>query len=164
MHTLPTRMRRLKGPTAQDQGHVDCLLFVSLNSHTISRKFHGSLLDPHLSAHFSSPFSTSWTTLFPAPTQLGTSSLLNSSTSPNSCATPQRCLLFDRLTEQSPLTCYESKSLNEISSVHTPMNHTSRKNSFDTDFSDLATTVAATEKNDATEVGQLTSPLFSQER
>ena len=47
------------------------------------------------------------------------------------------------------------------SAEHTPINYSSRKNSFDTDFTDL---VAATEIIDATEMGQLTSHLFSQER
>ena len=65
----------------------------------ISSMVHGMLLNPHVSPHFSSPFSTP----FSAPTPLSTPSLLNSSTSPNPCATPQEGL-FCRLAEQSPLT------------------------------------------------------------
>ena len=42
--------------------------------------------------------------------------------------------------------------------------HPSRRNSFNTDYDDLTTTVAASETTDTKEVGQLTSPLFSQER
>ena len=54
-------------------------------------------------------------------------------------------------------------SLIEVSNEHTPINFPSR-DSFDTDVNDLVTTVAASEIAVTTEVGQLTSPLFSQKR
>ena len=95
---------------------------------------------------------------------MSTPSLLNSSASPNPCATPQGGLLFGHLAEQSPLTGYEPKSLIEGSSEHTPINSPSRNSSFDIDFSDLATTVDASERIDTTDLGQLTSPLSTQER
>ena len=60
----------------------------------------------------------------------------------------------------NPLTGYEPKSLIEVSSERTPINIPSRTGSLDA----LATTVDASEIVDTTEVGQLTSPLFSQER
>ena len=51
------------------------------------------------------------------------------------------------------------------SAVSTRRSSSSReKNNFDTDFNDVATTVAASESTDTMEVGQLTSPQFSQER
>ena len=68
------------------------------------------------------------------------------------------------IARQSPHTGYEPKSLIEVSSEHTPIKFPSRKASFNTDSNDLATTVAAPEITDTIEVGQLTSPLFSQER
>ena len=74
------------------------------------------------------------------------------------CATPHGRLQFGRLVEPTPLTGYERKS------EHTPINYTSRRNSFDTDCNDLTTTVAASEPPDITEVGQSTSPLLFQER
>ena len=68
------------------------------------------------------------------------------------------------IARRSPHTGYEPKSLIEISSEHTPIKFPSRKTSFNTDSNDLATTVAAPGVTDAIDVGQLTSPLFSQER
>ena len=59
---------------------------------------------------------------------------------------------------------YEPNSPIEVSSECTPIYFPSRKNSFNTDFNDLATTVVASEITDLMEVGQLTSPLFSQGR
>ena len=96
--------------------------------------FRGTLPD----ALFSSPFSTPCPTLVPSP--MTTLSLL------------------------CPLTGYEPKSLIVVSSVHTPINLSSRRGSLDTNLDHLATTVDASETIDTTEVGQLTSPLFSQER
>ena len=46
-------------------------------------------------------------------------------------ATPQGGILFGHLAEQSPLTGCEAKSLNEISSEHTPINFCFRVKSFD---------------------------------
>ena len=66
--------------------------------------FHGTLLEPQFSsASLSSVFLS---TLFPTstPNPMSTTSLLNSSTGSNPCATPQGGLLFGRLAEQSPLT------------------------------------------------------------
>ena len=73
-------------------------------------------------------------------------------------------MLFGHLVESTPLTGYEPKTCIDVSSEHTPINCPSRRNSFNTDYNDLTTTVAASETTDAKEVGQLTSPLFSQER
>ena len=95
---------------------------------------------------------------------MGTASLLHPSTSPNPCATPQGGLFFGRMAEQSRLTGDEPKTLIEVSSEHIPINLPSRKDSFVTDLNHLATTVDASAMIDTTEVGQLTSPLFSQER
>ena len=81
-----------------------------------------------------------------------------------STATVQGGLCFGRLAEQSPLTDVEPKSLTEVSSEHTPINLPSRKGSLDTNLDDLATTLDASEVYDTTDVGRLTSPLFSQER
>ena len=84
--------------------------------------------------------------------------------SETACADPGCGSLFGRVAEQSPLTGYEPKSLIEVSSEHTPINFPSRENSFNTDFNDLTTTVAASEIAETTEAEQLTSPLFSQQR
>ena len=72
--------------------------------------------------------------------------------------------MLGRLSEQSPLTDYEPKSLIEVSSEHTPNNLPSRKGSLDTNLDDLATSVDASEIHDTTDVGRLASPLFSQKR
>ena len=105
-----------------------------------------------------SPFSSFCSTPLPAQTPL-----LNTSMCQKPRTTPQEGLILGRLAEQSLLTGYELNSLVEVSSEHTPINFPSRKDSFDTDSNDLATTVAS-EVTDAIEVGQLTSPLFSQKR
>ena len=65
---------------------------------------------------------------------------------------------------RAPLTSYESKSLIEVSSEHTPINFPSRKNSFNTNVNDLTATVAASDTAETIEARQLTSPLFTQER
>ena len=52
----------------------------------------------------------------------------------------------------------------DASSEHTPVNYSSRRNSFNTDYNDLTTTVAACEPPDMKEVGRSTSPKLSQER
>ena len=68
-------------------GSRTCGLFLFqalLNSHSISPMFHGTLLDPHLSPHFSSFFLHF---LAPTPNPMSTPSLLYPSTSPNPCAT-----------------------------------------------------------------------------
>ena len=67
------------------------------------------------------------------------------------------------MTEQSPITGLEPKDLIEISSDYTPINFPSRKNSFTTDIDDVPT-VAASDIAETLEEGQLTSPLFTQER
>ena len=105
--------------------------------------------------------------VFPLPflrLHLGSStfpSLLYPSMSSNT-ATPQggSCLW---LTEQSPLTEYETKSLIEVSSEHTDYLTVQKRHSTRT-FDDLATTLDASEVYDTTDVGRLTSLLFSQER
>ena len=126
-------------------------------SHSISSMFHRTLLDPQLSPHFSTPFSTF------APGLSTSLSLLYPSVCP-STATLQGGLCLGRLAEQSPLTGYEPKSLIEVISEHTPINLPSKQGSFDTNLDDLATTVDASEVYDTTDVGRLTSPLFSVER
>ena len=106
-------------------------------------------------------FPTSFPTQTPSPTT--SPSLLYPSASPS--AVPlQGGLRFGRLAEQSPLTGYEPESLIEVSSEHTPINLLSRKDSFDTNLDDLATTVDASEMLDTTDAGRLTSPLFSRVR
>ena len=67
------------------------------------------------------------------------------------------------MTEQSPITGLEPKDLIEISSDYTPINFPSRKNSFTTDIDDVPT-VAASDIAEIFKEGQLTSPLFTQER
>ena len=113
--------------------------------------FRGTLLDALFS---SSPFSAPFPTLAPSP--MTTPSLLCTSAS-STTAPPQGGLLFGCLAEQSHFTCYEPKT-------HTPINVPSRKGSLDANLDDLAATVYASEIIDTTEVGQFTSPLFSQER
>ena len=88
----------------------------------------------------------------PHPTQ---SSMLMTEMSMNPCASPPGGVLFGRIAEQSPLTGYEPKSRIEVSSEHTPIYFTSRKNSFNTDFTSKITGTI--------EAGQFTSPLFTQE-
>ena len=97
----------------------------------------------------------------PPPTQ---NSLFDTGMSMNPSTTPLGGLLFDRMAEQTRLKGDEPKSLIEVSGEHTPIYVPSRKNSFNTDFNDLTTTVAASEITNAMEVGLLASPLFSQER
>ena len=63
------------------------------------------------------------------------------------------------LIEPTPLTGYEPKTCNDSSSEDTPINCPLSRNSFNTDYNDLITTVAASETTDK-EVGQSTSPLF----
>ena len=84
---------------ALDQGHVDC------SQKSVGHlMLHGTLLESQFSSD--TPFSTFLSTPFPTstPNPTSTPSLMNSSTSPNPCATPQESLLFGRLAEQSPLT------------------------------------------------------------
>ena len=91
-------------------------------------------------------------------------SLLQAGMSANTWADPRGGLLFGRMAEQGLLRGHEPKSLIEVSSEHTPIDFSSRKNSFNTDVNDLATTVAASEIAETLEVEELTSPLFTQER
>ena len=86
-----------------------------------------------------------------------------SSISP-SIATLQGGSRFGRLAEQSPLSFCEPKCLIWVTCEHSPIHLPSRKGSHDTNLDDLATTVDAPEICDITDVGRLTSPLFSQER
>ena len=76
------------------------------------------------------------------------------------CATPPAGTLFGHLAESSPHTGYEPKSCIDVRSEHTPINYTSRRNSFNTDYNDLTTTVAASEPPDMKEVEQSSSPLM----
>ena len=70
----------------------------------------------------------------------------------------------EHIDNHTPLANYESKSLIEVSSEHTPINRLSRKGSLNTNLDDLATTMDASEIINTTDVGQFTSPLFFQER
>ena len=119
--------------------------------------FHRTLLDPQLSPHVSTTFLTL------APGSSTSPSLLYPSMSP-STATLRGGLCFGRMAEQSPLTGYWPKSLIEVSSEHTPIVLPSTRGSLDTNVDDLATTLDASEFHDTTDVGRLTSSLFSQER
>ena len=67
------------------------------------------------------------------------------------------------MAEQSPITGYEPKDLIETSIEYTPINFPTRKKSFTTDIDDVPTTVAS-DITETIEAGQLTSPLFTQER
>ena len=80
-----------------------------------------------------------------------------------STATLQGGSCIGRLAEQSPLTGHGPKSLIEVNREHTPTILPSRRGSLDTNVDDLATTLDAFEGCDTTDVGRLTSPLFSQE-
>ena len=65
----------------------------------------------------------------------------------------------------NPLSQVMSPRLSSKSrSEHTPVISLSRRGSLDTNVDDLATTLDASEVCDRTDVGRLTSPLFSQER
>ena len=79
------------------------------------------------------------------------------------CVDPRSGAFCGRVAEQSPITGYEPKDLTEISSEYTPINFPSRKNSFTTDIDDVPIVVAS-DITETIEVGQLTSPLFTQER
>ena len=80
------------------------------------------------------------------------------------CATPHGGLQFGRLVEPTPLTGYDPKTCIDVSSEQTPVSYLSRRNSVNTDYNDLTTTVAVSETPDMKEVGQSTSPLLLQER
>ena len=80
------------------------------------------------------------------------------------CASPHGGFQFRRLVEHNPLASYEPTTCIEVSSEHTPIEYTTRRNSFNTDYNDNTTTVAASETPDMKEVGQSIAPLFSQER
>ena len=80
------------------------------------------------------------------------------------CADPLSGSWLGRMAEQSLLTGYEPEDLSEISSEHTPINFPSRKSSFSPDIDDVPTIVAASDTTETIEAGQLTSPLFTQER
>ena len=80
------------------------------------------------------------------------------------CASPHKGLQFGRLVEPTPFTGYEPKTCIDVSNEHTPINCPSRRDSFNTDYNDLTTTVAPSETPDMKEVGQSISPLLFQER
>ena len=80
------------------------------------------------------------------------------------CADLRSGSWIDRTAEQSPFIGYEAKDLIEIASEHTPINFPSRKNSFSIDINDVPPTIVASDIIETIEAGQLTSPLFTQER
>ena len=77
---------------------------------------------------------------------------------------PTRGLLFGHLAESTLLKGYEPKTCIDVSSEHTPMNYTSRRNSFNADYNDLTTTVAASETPDMKEVERLHHGYFRSEK
>ena len=74
------------------------LRLVFLDSQSISSMLHRAMFDALLSSFLPTPFQKL------PPNPMSTPPLLNSSTSPKPCATPQGGLLFGHLAEQSPLT------------------------------------------------------------
>ena len=66
----------------------------------------------------------------------------------SSCATPSGGLLFGHLAESTPLTGYKPKTCIDVNSEHTPLNYTSRRNSFNIENNDLTTTTAASDNSD----------------
>ena len=75
------------------------------------------------------------------------------------CSFLRRVQLLPLRKEGCSLAAWPNKALSQVMSPRP-----SSKSAANTDFSDLATTVDASEKIDPTEVGQLTSPLFSKDR
>ena len=86
------------------QGYVDCLSPHAHPKSLIRLMFRCTSLESHFSSP--TPFSLFRSTLFPTqtPDSIIPPSLLNSSTSPKPCATPQGSLQFGRLVVQNPLT------------------------------------------------------------
>ena len=86
------------------QGYVDCLSPRGHPKSLIRLMTRCTLLESQFSSP--NPFSSFCSTLFltQTPDSISPPSLLNSSTSPKPCATPQGGLQFGRLVEQSPLT------------------------------------------------------------
>ena len=66
----------------------------------------------------------------------------------SSCATPSGGLLFGHPAESSPPTGYKPKTCIDVNSEHTPLNYTSRRNSFNIENNDLTTTTAASDNSD----------------
>ena len=66
----------------------------------------------------------------------------------SSCATPSGGLLFGHLAEPTPLTGYKPKTCIDVNNEHTPLNYTSRRNSFNIENNDLTTTTAASDNSD----------------
>ena len=93
----------------------------------------------------------------PSPSSLSMTELRRSP-----CATPLWGGPSGHLADPNPNTGYEPSTCIAVSSEHTPINHSSRRNSFNTEHDDL--TVAASENRDMKEVGQWTSPPTFQER
>ena len=77
------------------------------------------------------------------------------------CATPRGGFQFGRLVEPTHFTGYEPKTCIDISSEHAPINYSSKRHSFNTEYNDLTTTVAASEIPDGFQ--QLTAASGSQQ-
>ena len=106
-------------------------------------------------------FSTLLDLHFTAPTKsTSTSSSLLFPSNWTPTATP----LFGRFAERSPLTGYEPNARIEVSSEATPILSTSRRCSLESTLDDFATTLHASEAGERSDMGQLASPLFQQER
>ena len=71
------------------------------------------------------------------------------------CATLHGILLFGHLAESTPLMSYEPKTWIDVSSEHTPINYSSRRNNFNTEYKDLTATQPS-ETPDIKDVGQNT--------
>ena len=76
------------------------------------------------------------------------------------CADPRRGSLTGRMAEQGPISGFEPKDLIVISSKYTPIDFTSRKNS----FTKNVPAVVASDITETSEARQLILPLFTQER
>ena len=117
--------------------HRSCVVPVRTLKSSTHSIFHRPLfdvLDPCPSCCSTPPPST--------PTALPMSGIRRSP-----CATPHGGLLFGYLAESTPLTGCEPKTCIDVSSEHTPINHPSRRDSFNIENNDRTTTVAASENS-----------------
>ena len=115
---------------------------VSSRDRKFTRKFRGTLLESQFSSP--SPFSS-----FCSAPLLAQTSLLNAGMSRNFLRHfARRSLLWPSGRAGSPI---------DVSSEHAPINFSSGKDSFNTDFNDLATTVVASAITATTEVGRFES-------
>ena len=133
------------------------MVLASLKSHSISSMFHRTLLDPQLSSAllYTDSYTCTWFVYLSFVVKFFDVSI--------HCHSASRVLLWPTGLN-NPVTQVMSPNLSSKSAANTPINVPSRKGSLDTNLDDLATAVDASEIHDTTDVGRLTSPLFSQER